>query len=58
MSHSEKLYFARIVAALLLIAVATITLMYYEQISEIILRESTERLGASLNALDATYANR
>ncbi|MBC2838122.1 hypothetical protein [Robiginitalea sp. SC105] len=58
MSHSEKLYFARLGSALLLIAIATVTLMYYEQISEMILRESTERLASSLNALDASVANR
>ena len=58
MSHSEKLYFARIGTALLFIFVATLTLMYFEQVSDWILRECTERLSASLNRAGGSLANR
>lgn len=58
MSHSEKLYFARIGAALLFIFIATLTLLYFEQVNDWILQECTERLSASLNSGGGTLVNR
>ncbi len=58
MSHSEKLYFARIGTALLFIFIATLTLLYFEQVNDWILQECTERLSASLNSGGGTLVNR
>lgn len=58
MSPSEKLYVARIGTALLVIFVATLTLLYFEQVNDWILQECTERLSASLNSAGGSLANR
>lgn len=58
MSHSEKLYFARIGTALLFIFIATLALLYFEQVNDWILQECTERLSASLNSGGGTLVNR